>query len=258
MTYFGNYFGDYAETGSASGTWSAAGLVQLCKRLSGRPTNDTEMSELRWCELLSIGQAHWLPIIATKVPESQYGAPVALTMSEDRKTASFPAGVVPFGAVEIYDGVGGRRMTPGPYHDPSADFVPEGSTIRAPMDRELSASSELYARYVDIANTDIYTAAAASAAGGVAREPILLPEHARILIVYHALALWAAQGGYRDPSYFEHLEIKAAWDDPATGKLGIVTTLMQQFQDQGVTAAAEYVWWKSGDLGNLRHMHRVR
>lgn len=233
--------------------FDADDLVARCIRQSGRPAVDSQTSESDWCDYLSEAQAHWVPIIATKVPESQYGAPVQLTIAEDRKTASFGAGVVPFGKVQVYDGVGGRRLTPGDYGDPGADFVVEGDTLRAPADRTF-AFPELWARFVDVGDLSIITPAVAALRGVPAREPVLQPAFARILLVYHACGLWASAGGFRDPSYFEHLEIKAAWDDPATGKPGVVTQLMSQFQDQSDNGQQDRTWWRGNpDLGNLTH-----
>lgn len=238
--------------------WDADHCVAECRRHAKRPANDTETSELDWCAYLTSAQAHWLPILATKAPESQYGAPIALTLSGDQKTASFPAGVYPSGKVELYDGLAGRRLTPGNYNDPGADFSIEsdgagGMVIRGTLDRQLSFPNGLYARYVNLGNLEILSTAGAAARGGgaVVIDPILQPPHGRELLVYHACALWASSGGYRDPSYFEHLEIKFAWDDPQTGKLGLVTQLMTQFQGQGADSEARYVWYKSPDLNPL-------
>lgn len=255
MGFFGDYFGSYGATGeSGAGLWSAEDLVARCKRLAGRPANDEMMSDAQWCALLTEAQVHWFPIVATHAPSSQIGVPVALTLAEDRKTASFPAGVIPFGKVELYDGINGRRLYPGDYEDPMADFVIEGSSIRAPLDREFSVGSGgLYARYADAGNLQILTEAAADEQSVDPREPVLMPPHARMLLVYNALAAYATIGGYQDPAVYERQEVKLAWDDPATGKLGLVTTLKLQFQDQDGGSGGTRVWWRSGDLGNLRH-----
>lgn len=236
--------------------WDTDDLISRCQQHAGRPATDTEMTPAKWAALLTVAQGHWYPAIATLVPESQYGPLVQLTLSADNKTATFPEGVVPFGKVEVYDGVAGRRLTPGNYNDPGADFSLEsdgagGVVLRGTMDRSLNFPNGLYARYADMGDLEI---APASADGLTpAKQPKLQPPHARILLVYHALALWASQGGTRDPSYFEHLEIKAAHDDPQLGKVGILSQLRAQFQDQGADSGAQYAWWRSPDLGNLRH-----
>lgn len=230
-------------------------MIDRCIQLSMRPDQDEKMTRAKWASLLTLGQEHWFPILCTHVPEAQWGAPAELTVSADNKTASFPADVVPLGKVVLYDGPNGRQLRPGPYNDPGADFsieydaATEAPIIRAPLGRTFAWGNGFWGRWADAGNLQITVDAAGTA---TTREPVIHPR-LRQAVVYHALALEASMGGYGDPAYWEHLEIKEAWDDPNTGKLGAITTLKTQFQDQGANSGAAHVWWKSPDLGNLRH-----
>jgi hypothetical protein len=235
--------------------WDTDYCLARAKLLALRPATDQMMTDEKWCQFLTLGEEHWLPIFANKVPESQAGAPVQLTIAGDNRSATFAAGVWPEGHVSLYDGPNGRILTPGEYGDPGADFVIDGGLIRSPSGRTLNYPQGLYARYVDVSTRPLVSSSIATVDNPVAN-PRLMPERARILIVYHALGLYAAMGGFMDPAYWEHKEIVTAFDDVATGKVGILTELMTQYQDQGASSGAQYVWWKSSDLGNLRHsMH---
>lgn len=223
-------------------------LIAKAKMRAKRPAVDEETSAQDWASLLNEAEAHVKGILSAHVPESQMGGLVLLELAGDRKSATFPAGVYPTGRVELYDGLAGRRLYPGSYDDPDADFVIEAAGVRAPMDRTLSFSGGLYARWTE-GGSDI----ALNDAGASIGEPTLMPPHARILIVYEALSRWASMGGFRDPTYYENLFTNAAFDDPRTGKVGLVTQMKLQYHAQSAGGAARRMWWRSGDLGNLRH-----
>lgn len=240
--------------------WDTDYCLRRAKKLALSPANTSMMDDSDWCDLLTQGEDHWLPIFANKVPESQMGPPVQLAIAPDMLTATFAEGVWPDGHVALFDGPNGRRLLPGEYGDPGADFVIEGGLVRGPVGRQLSFPSGLYARFIDTSSRPLVSSSMVAAdvdSYPAVVNPRLMPEKARILIVYHALGLYAEmRPGFTDPLSWERREVRTAYDDPDTGELGLLTQLMTQYQDQGATSGAQYVWWKSTDLGNLRHsMH---
>jgi hypothetical protein len=224
-------------------TWDSADLLARVKRYAARPTADEQMDDAGWYALLTEAQAHWIPILATHVPDAMMGAPTLLTANGDNTLYSFPANTIVYGRAEFYDGIDGIRLRVGAYDDPSADLVVTAAGVITPLGRSRTFGGGLYARWVP-GPTDI----------SAATEPVILPKHVRILLVWNALARWAAIGQQADPSYYESMEIKEAWDDPQTGKLGIITNLKQQYMGQADAGSGRRVWWMGNpDLNNLAH-----
>ena len=74
------------------------------------------------------------------------------------------------------------------------------------------------------------------------------PPFARRVLVYHALALWAARGGYQDPAVWEAREQQALFGNPLIpGDIGILGQLKTQNFASGLAAHAQagpYRWWR--------------
>lgn len=205
---------------------SAADLAAGFLAESGLPSANDEFpggaTDAAIFRYLSLAQESVFRMLATLAPQSQTAAPEKLTTADGGYTYTLAR--YPFGQVELRESRTGRRLEPGAEFSTSADFVQEGQTIRWCNGVQRTFTDGPYARYAP-SPTDI----AASAA-----EPTLLPAQARVLIVYRALDLWCAKGGYRDPSPFRNLFKLLAFGDPDTpGDPGIVGALRRQYYAQG-------------------------
>jgi hypothetical protein len=66
-----------------------------------------------------------------------------------------------------------------------------------------------------------------------------MPDHARVLIVAHAVTTWAGRGGMRDARPFKEAEKSLAWGDPdRPGDIGIIGALKLQNPFLGATATS--------------------
>jgi hypothetical protein len=217
--------------------WDAADLLDRVKFHANRPTTDESMTDANWYTLLSDAQQRWMRVMASIVPDSQVGAPVALTEATPGQVWTFP--VTPYGHLEIRHGRAGQLLTVGADYLDSTDLVWELDQVRVPSGRTRTFASGLYARYV----AEPVQISAATA-------PVLMPPPARVLLVYDAVAQWAERGGHRDPSPFR-AKLQAAWaGDPAfPGDVGICGALRTQVHGQGLDAGAHGgTWWRSADL----------
>lgn len=123
------------------------------------------------------------------------------------------------------------------------------------MNRTFNFANGIYARYADAGDLEL---AVNDEDPTTTTKEVKIHPLLRMACVYHALGLEASMGGYGNPAYWESKEIQEAWDDPETGKLGAITVLKTQFQDQDASSGRQYVWWRSPDLGNLRNSGWVR
>jgi hypothetical protein len=223
--------------------WDSADLLARCKRYAARPAVDEQMSDADWYALLTEAQAEWLPILATHAPSAMMGPLTALTPNGDNTEFDFPADTVIYGRAEFYDGVDGVQLRLGHYSDPSADLVLTAAGLVTPLGRSRTFGAGLYARWIP-----------GPTAISAATQPTLLPKHIRILLVWNALARWSMITK-QDPTYFTNMERQEAWDDPRTGKTGLVTALKTQYRGQEDENMGRRVpwWWGNPDLGNLRH-----
>ena len=191
--------------------------------LALRPTTDEETSDAQWYQILTEGEAHWKPIIATHCPWYLFAAPAVMSTADSGATYTFASSVTPL-RVEIYDALNGVLLKPCTYWDPAGDYVWEGSRIRWPQNRTRTfAAGGPYARII---------APPAAIDGSTAST--ILPDFARILLVYRAVAEWANRGGLRDPAPFKQME-KDAWYSPSDGT-GILVQLKSQNPFQGAAA----------------------
>lgn len=224
-----------------------AEMLAECQRMSLEPATSQLTSSTDWYALLTRGEAHWKPIIAAHYPGPMFEAPTLLTAAGDDKRYTFPSASVPSGtvplAVELYVSLTGRMLYPGAYEDGVADYVLEGATVRITRGREFTFTDGApYARFVKPP-----AAIDASTASTIA------PATAQILVVYHALELWASRGGYQDPRFYSRLAQKSAFGDPEIpGDVGILGALKLQNPAHGMAAfdhggARPYAWWRPVD-----------
>jgi hypothetical protein len=207
-------------------TWDSPDLLSRVKLLAKLPSTDTSMTDANWYSFLTEAQSLWYSNFVSQAPWWLMGAPTLLTSADSGVTYTFGAGVYPL-AVELYETLDGRLMKPCSYADRSGDYVWEGDNIRFPGNDAKTFSDGPYARWV-----------APPGAIAAATEPTLQPAHARILLVYRAVALWAATGNLRDPGVFFALE-KSAWmGRPEVGDIGILGLLKTQNPFLGASAYA--------------------
>ena len=214
------------------GDWDVAYLVASCKRMRRRPTVDAGTDSDDWYALLTVAEAHWKPIIAAHYPAAMYGAPVAMTSSDNKvwtipNVNSYPLALV------VLRSETGLPLKAGPYWDAGSDYVMEGATIRVTRGRELSTTP--YARVI-----------AGPATINVSTGSAILPEQLRLLLVYHACALDAGRGGMDDPSYYEAMEETAAWGNrDIAGDVGMIGALKAQNVLVGARANMGPIqWWR--------------
>jgi hypothetical protein len=222
--------------------WSSTELKRKFLNLIRRPESDEDLLEpdgvtnTVW-DLLSEAQDHWMGILASTFPDSQYGAPVLMTTADGGYTYTFGNDlegqpIFPLGHVEIRLSRTGRVLIPSADFG-NGDFVMEGDRIRIPGGRSKTFSSGPYARFVTPP-----TKISASV------EPVLKPRDARSLIVTRAGILWAIRGNLRDPRPWEQLEA-VQW-----GR--IANQLATQFHLAGAQAVddgSEDAWWHNIDTG---------
>jgi len=239
-------------------TWTSAYCLAFVKAQAGRPAIDLEMTDDDWYLLLSVAQEHWYQQIAAINADTLRGPPWKLVTEDEGVTYQFPDYVyntvdmvMPIGPMEVYRD--SRLRTPivvGHELNPEAEFTFEGQIVTTQAGRREGGvlrsvnrtartyADGPYARY--IVPTRPITAT---------REPILLPEAARILICWHALTLWAKKGGRRDPGPFMESEAIAWNGDPRMGTTGFAHRIgMTMVGASSGYGEADY-WWRSSDLG---------
>lgn len=217
---------------------TSAELLAACKRLAKRPATDAATTDPDWYAFLTDAEARWKPVIALHAPGPMLTAPMKLTAAGDGRTFTFPSSAEPI-YVELYRSERGQRLVPGAYDDPGADYVLEGSTVRATAHRQPSyPDGAPWARYVT-----------APATINAATQSTINPARLRILLVYHACGLWASRGALMDPAHFERLEQQAAFGNPnIPGDLGLIGALKWADPASGMAAfrhdSEPYAWWR--------------
>lgn len=226
--------------------WDSADLLQRFNDYALRPANETgaDAWTARAYRLLTEAQSEWITSIAAVAPESQYGAPTRMVSTDAGATYEFrdAAGnpVFPMGHAEIRASRSGVVLWPTSDASTAGDYVPEGNRIRIPNGQTRAFPDGPYARFVAPGGEISATAA-----------PTLQPPHARILIVYRALAKWARRGGMRDPQPFLDMENEAWLGNAAAGVHGILGALRTQHAFGGACAPmGADSWWRGNpDLG---------
>ena len=185
------------------------------------------MTTAEWYSLITEGHHYWLGQFAIHAPQANM-ASGTMSTADSGATYTFPSSVTPLWYI-VYTSSTGDFMRPGSYDDPGADYVPEGSKIRMTRGKTRTFSSGPFVRYV---------APGGDVDGSTA--PTLLPTHARLLCVYHAVAEYMRQGGYGDPAPFEAKEFALAWGDPRMpGDVGLLGALKLANPFAGMAAFAQ-------------------
>jgi hypothetical protein len=70
--------------------WDSADLLLRAQEEAYRPSVDQEMTVSRWYRLLTEAQNHWLTMLATHAPESQYGPSTVLVTKDAGFSYLFP------------------------------------------------------------------------------------------------------------------------------------------------------------------------
>jgi len=239
--------------------WDTADLLARCKRQAMEPDINQITTDPDWFAMLTEGEAHWKPIIAAHYANAMYGPPARMrpkpnTHPDANMVWEFidpnnPNGSVnPLGQVEVYTSPRGRILIEGAYWDMGADFVIERDGIRITAGRTMSfPDGAPWARYVTPAG-EIRGGDDTVAPPVPAIESTILPAHARILIVYHALYNWASRGGMQDPSFYRALQQKAWMGDPdIPGDVGIMGAIKVQSTLHGMAAfvhSPSRRWWQ--------------
>jgi hypothetical protein len=211
-------------------TWDNADLLARCKRYARRPTTDESYGDPDWYASMTEAQADAISDLASRVPDALVSAPVLLTSSDGGKTYGFGTdvdgdSVDPMGHAEIYPNL---KSIPHAPLVPGIDFLIEGDNIRIPADKTKSWSGGPYARFVS-RPTKI----------DGSTQPTLRPKPARLMIVFGAVARWAARpGSGADPSYWEK-QYEAAFTR-------ILTDLRSQFNLASTQARGVLLqpWWR--------------
>lgn len=221
-------------------TWTSADLLARFKTQANLPTTSEVVSDATIYDYLTLAQEHCYGLWAQHFPNVLYGAPSLMTTSDGGYTYVFASAAYPMGQVEIRASRSGALLVPCNDWD-GGDYVPEGNQIRIPNGKSRTFSAGPYARFM-----------AQPGKISAADEPTLNPPFARILIVYHALYLWANQAGnaaVKSPDHWLGL-FQNAWsgDQRVLGDAGVLGVLKGQFYAEGATGY-ETPWYYSADLG---------
>ena len=220
--------------------YDAATLLERLRFYLARPDADETYTDAQLYALLSDAQAMVYAEVAGKFPRVLMGAPELLTTADGGLTyrlASTDADgdpVWPMGHAEVYARLGtGGELYGSTYASGEGDVVFEGGTIRLPRAVARSFSDGPYVRYVP-------TPGAISASS----QPTLQPKDARMLIVFRALVLAQARGGFRDTAWAEEL-YRTLWQgDPKTGDVGLQGRGATQYAGQRAPGRAGVHWWR--------------
>lgn len=219
-------------------TYDSADLVQRCRDAAQLPADDEMMDDPAWYRLLTAAQAQWYPQMAAHIPQAFYGAPERLESADGGLT--YPFGddldgrpIIPLGQVQVFRTEADANRPEGAQVwalRPGVDFIAEATQLRM----RLTGAAGLFpdggpwVRMIE-----------PPSAIDATHEPVLLPVHARELLVLGAVEAWATQGGLRDPSPWVGRARKLWSGDPTdptdTGLLGAIKL---QFPSAGRSAYA--------------------
>ncbi len=209
--------------------FDSADLLARFVLKSGVPAIRSFPTDAHIYSWLTDANVKWHNVIAQHAPYSQYGALVLLTTADDGETYTFPSGVYPIGALEVYaKPVRGRLLQPGAFWDVNADYTNEGNKIRIPAGKATTFGDGPYARYMPDA----------LAINGTGDEPVLQPTSVNLLLVSTACAYWAARGGMKDPRPFLR-EAQDLWIGDQETDFGILGMLKTQHAFQGLESFAQ-------------------
>lgn len=204
--------------------WDSADLLARLRTLLNRPAADELVTDVVGYALLSDAQVYWHGQFSTHCPWLLYSAPTLMVTDDDGKTYRFANNIVP-SKIEVYESLNGRKLIPGAYWSPGADYVWEGARIRFPLNGTRAFGDGPYGRYI-VPPTKI----------DAATPPVLVPDWCRILLPPRGAIFWAERGGLRDSKPYEKVENDLWYGEPQRGKFGILVTLKTQNPDAGAAA----------------------
>lgn len=216
--------------------YDTADLLAKCKLYARRPATDLSMPDTSWYTMLTDAQPGVYKELFSCFPDLAYGAPLLMTTADGGLTYGFGAGTDtfarrPMGHAEIYQSLAGIPDDP---LVPGTDFLFEGSVIRMLSNHARQFSAGPYARMVLRPDAQI----------DGTHNPQLLPQDARILLVWRALEAWAGRpGSGSSPVYYEQ-KYKAAKDAVMLELATAYNRATSQVAGGGVG-----VWYTRLDLG---------
>lgn len=179
--------------------WGSEGLKQRFLMYLGRGNGGTFAPDELWMEdriwaWLSDAQESVYTTLAAMAPDAIVSPPVQMVTNDGGITYSLPNGAYPMGHAEVYGRQDGYELYASSYTGWSnSGFVIEGGTIRMPRNRARVFSRGLWMRGA------IFPARISASV-----EPSLMPEAARELILFRAVAnAMDVSAGEMDPTPFE-------------------------------------------------------
>lgn len=205
--------------------WDVADCLARIKLYAGLPTNTEEMADADWYALMTEAEREWIGVMAAQFPSLMMGPPVLMSSEDSGLTYHLTSSATPL-AITVFDAPNGSLLRPGAYWDQDAGYVWEGVRIRFPRNATRTFADGPYARYV----------AQPTAAISASASMTLLPDYARILVVYRTLSKYASIGNLGDPAIWDAKEQQAWIGNPAAGDVGILGTLKMQNPFYGAAA----------------------
>jgi len=225
--------------------WDRTDLLAKCRYEVGRPSVDEDNADAEWYHRLSRAQEHWVRTISRVIPAALWGDWAAMTASssfyEVPDSLLNAASFYEVCAIDVRDSATGMILEKDQYilEQKPATAGNVRPRIRLPYNRSFSFSP--FCRVVPMPPP--ITASV---------DPTLTPHTARILLVYHAAASWAAKGERHNPAPYIN-KMQAAWlgDPSLPGDIGILGQLKELYAP-GELELGEYSggnrWYRSVDF----------
>jgi hypothetical protein len=215
--------------------YDTADLVARFRRLARRPADDVALNVTDIYRYLTDAQLYWMGQFITHFPRMSWTVWERLTPAADNLSYSFA--FTPLGKAEIFPTErGSMPLRAGAPWDRTADFSWQGENVIALAAPRVFADGP-WAYYTPRpADIDAVT------------EPVLLPLEARLLLVYHALAQWAHEGGLENPEIYEDLS-DSLWLGKRPGDFGLLGQLKARYASDSTGRMTP--WYRSPDLSNL-------
>lgn len=164
-----------------AGGWTSVDLLTRFNQMAGRPAAEggTLTDPVKY-QYLADAQEYTIGRIASIAPKVLYGSPVQMLTADGGLTFTFGVDdndvpIIPLGRATIYDSL---SAIPGGAWVPDVDYLDEGATIRMMNNRSYTGNLFWYGIAPPTRLDD-------------KNDPVLLPQHARILYVIKAVADFA-------------------------------------------------------------------